>query len=806
MAHYEDDKIEYIKSDIEKIQRRLGMYISYKGSKGALHLVKEIVNNAIDEVSSAKSPGNKIEISFDEESNQITVIDNGRGIPFEDVELACTKIQSGSKFDMDSTSQEKVNVTSITAGENGVGLTAVNSLSKPTIISIYREGKKGTFWWEYGKLIKKEIVPQTKKDMPHGTTVSFIPGDKYLGKCKIDLKELTQWITYTSYLVDPDIKMGFNIIKKDSNVVKSMEFKHKNGMVDLLETFVDDPIIEPIYINFKGYYTMDSSGTVKFEADNGKNNQAGNKIVLQAAITLSRKTEQEEDSQHISFCNFVNTVDHGVHVNAVRTAWCQVTKMLTEETMTETELKKYRIIFDDSRQCLFFTVNLMCANPQFASQTKEKISNDELFNPIRYITWKFLLKYLKDNPLVLKKVCHTIKQCAKARVEFTSIQKSEYRPIDNLSEHTLKCFSPANDNGYREIFIVEGGSAKGSLSLARDARTQAIFGIRGVPKNSFGLELADILSNQEYKFLIKCLGCGVGKDFNIDHLKYDKIIIFTDSDIDGFRITSLLCTFFLTQYPEIVKAGKLYKAVAPLYIIDDKKHPYILNKIEYYSYFADKIAKIIDLYDTHDNPIKGKAFKDLLVQNNRYLDLLDGLVGNHFINPDIAEFITEYYHSGISDEKFNKLLQKKFPEMSFKKGIAKGVYNFTRQYVLINDEFLEHTKGLLEAIKANGSNDYSFKDSKLGTSMNHVTMGRFLQYTKKYMPKTMQRLKGLGEMDPSDLWKSSLNPATRELIQLNSYNIKAELEKFNILHKKANAQARKELMKDYTLDINDIDN
>ena len=801
---YQDDTIEYIESDIEKIARKPLMYISYSGSKGALHLAKEVINNAIDEAISKKSPGKTVEIFFDEKENKITVSDDGRGIPFDKVELVCTKIQAGSKFDRD-VDKSGVENKAFTAGENGVGITAVNALSDVMAFNIFRDGQKGTFVFNRGKLVKKEIVPATKKDKAHGTTVSFIPSDELLGKCKISFNEISEWVTNISYLIDPSVEMIFHYIRNNSDVIKTIEFKHENGIKDLLNSFVKKKLFESPYINFKGSYKAADNGDVIFEPEdpNNPNKSLGNDIVIQVALTMNPDITTDDDTHYKSFCNYVNTIDHGVHVNAVKTAWCQLATKLTMEAMSDNENKKYPISFDDARSGLFAVVNIMCDNPQFASQTKEKISNDGLFKPIRRIVYTYLLKYFKDNPSLLKKLTSFIKNNAKARLEIGKIRKSEYKPVDNLSENTLKCFNPANGDGYRELFIVEGGSAKGSLVTARDARTQALFALRGVPKNSFGIKLTELLTNQEFKYLIKVLGCGIGKDFNMSKLKYDKIIIFTDSDIDGFRITSLVCTFFITQYPEIVQEGLLYKAVAPLYIINDSKNPYILNKEKYYGYFADKIAKIISLYDEKGNKFKPSKFKELIIANNQYLSLLKSLINYYSISPDIIEFIIEYRTDKISERAFNTKLKAKFPEMKYHDNIVEGIYQGVYQFIEIDSTFELRSKFLKALMIKNGSNTFSFEDKN--TRFDNVTLGQFLRYAKKYMPEITSRLKGLGEMDPDDLWESSLNPSTRELIQLTSANIQDELEKFQILHGR-DSDARKELMKEYILDINDIDN
>lgn len=796
---YKDDEIVYLESDIQKIQTRTTMYISYKGSKASMQLCREIINNAIDEVINPLSPGDSIDILFDEESNMITVSDNGRGIPLDKVEIACTKIQAGSKLFRD---QDKTTFKT-SAGENGTGITCCNALSDNLTFIIYREGKKGTFVFQAGKLLKKEIIDVPKKEAnKHGTTVSFIPSEKYLGKCKIDHDELLEWITDISYLIDPNIKLSYHYASKKHPTIKTIEFKHENGVADMLDVFVKKQLFDPIYINFKGSYTVLENGDIEFLEETGKNPKyLENRIVIQAAYTINPDVHMDEDDHYKSFCNYIRTIDHGVHLVAMKTAWNQLVSKLTTDSLTPNEAEKYPITYEDARNGLFGTLNIMCTDPQFASQTKEKMSNDELFKPIRKILYFYLSKYFKDNPAVLKKVTQFVKANAKARLEIGKIKKSEYKPIDNLNEHTLKCFNPANGNGYRELFIVEGGSAKGTMVNARDPRYQALFAIRGVPKNTFGLKLVDILSNQEFKYLIKILGCGIGKDKNIDKLKYDKIIIFTDSDIDGFRIASLLCTFFLTQYPEIVERGLLYKAVAPLYIVDDAKHKYIMNKADYYRYFADRLIGKVELYQNGEKMTKSQL-KNFIIQNNQYLTALDVMTNYYSINPDLIEFIVQYKDE-TTDAGFKKLLKKKFPEMTYEDGVIKGIYNDAYQVCGIDKSFEFRAQQLKKMIIHNGGNTFTYTDK--GKTFKDVTLGQFLVAVKGYMPATKKRLKGLGEMTPEEMWNSSIDPKSRELIQLTTENIELELDRFRTLHGK-DSDARKELMKEYVLDPNDIDN
>ena len=808
MTKYVDDKIEYIQEDTLKIRTRPSMYISYKGSKGALHLAKEVINNAIDECISRKSPGNYILIEFDEGENRLTVMDNGRGIPLDKVELVCTKIQAGSKLYREADTQG-VDNKSFTAGENGVGITAVNALSHLFRFDIYHNDRKGVFVFSEGNLVSKEItdIPPVKNMVTkHGTTVTFIPSEEILGKCKINLKELRDWVSNISYLVDPNISIEFCYFKKGSDVMKSEKFRHTDGVKDLLKDFNSKSLFEPIYVNFKGSYRILDNGAIEFQEEDPKHPDftLGDDIVIQAAFTFNPDVHTDEDTHYMSFCNYVNTIDHGVHLNACKKAWCQFLVKACNDALSDTEAKKYQVSFDDARAGLFAVVNVMCDNPQFASQTKEKISNDDLFRPISWIVTRYITKFFKNNPAVLKRAITFVKTNMKARMEIGKIRKSEYRPIDSLSENTLKCFNPANGDGYKELFIVEGRSAKGSLVIARDARTQALFSLRGVPKNVNGLKLAEILANEEFKYLVKCLGCGIGQDFDMKKLRYDKIIIFTDSDIDGFRIASLICTFFITQYPEIVTRGMLYKAVAPLYIIDDPKHPYILNKSKYYEYFADKMVKAMTV-TKHGKELSRSELKKLIIQNSSYLSLLKALVNYYSVNPDIIEFLVFIMGSNINQKTLQAMIKKHFPEMQLTDDEFKGVYQGGYQMVSLDKTFYNRSKRLKELMNQNEDNVYDFIDSKTGISQKGITLGQLLRYAKRYMPFVKARIKGLGEMNPAQLWDSSLNPETRELIQLTSDNIETELAKFNVLHGK-DADLRKELMREYILDIEDIDN
>lgn len=796
-----DEKILYIENDIEKIRTKPGMYISYLGEKGALHLVKETVNNAIDECVNPKSPGKTVKILFHDYLNMVTISDDGRGLPIDMAEIVCTKIQSGSKFTRDA---EVIDVykKSFSAGENGVGMTATTALASKLYLTIYWNGQYGEFHFEEGKLVKK-IVKASDDPNKHGTTIAFIPSEQILGRCNMKFKDIEEWVNNTSYLIDPKITIILNRISHKKEYLPSIH-NHPNGIVDLLTDKCGKKLFtKPVYVGFEGYYLLDGDKVITYNAKSiSKKDIKGEPFKVYVAFGYAENGMEDNEDGCMTFCDYIHTVDNGVHANAAKLAWSQAVSKLTQEAMTENELKKYPITFDDTRVNLVFTMNLFCDKPQFASQTKEKISNDELFKPLRQVIYNGLIEQLRSNPKELKIITNWVKTCAKSRLEVNKIRKSEYRPMDSLAENTLSCFNPAYSNKYKELYIVEGDSAKGSLVTCRDARTQALFAVKGVPLNVFDCSLSKILQNEEFKYLIKILGCGIGKDFNIDKLKYDKVIIFTDSDIDGFRIASLLSVFFITQMPQLIENGKLFKAVAPLYIVDDKHHPYLLNKTEYYQLYADKITQNIELFNDKKSKIEKKEFKNLILKNTEYLNELRYLMKYFHVHPDIIEFTVRFYQ----DKDFGKKLTKRFSEMSCENNVVFGVYNDNYQYLIIDDIFINMSKRLREIIfdTNNGNIFYNFSDNSYKN--NNGTLGQLFLYSEKYLPKIKSRIKGLGELPADILWETVLNPSKRELTMLSIEKMSIDLERFKILHGKNIADQRRALMDHYILDKEDIDN
>lgn len=778
MPTFTDDKFEVLKDDITRLRKKTTMYISNRGCKGALHLCKEAINNAIDEAMSPLSPCDAITIELNSNLNQLMVMDNGRGIPFEQVETICTYLHSGSNIDK---SEDKENAAEV-AGENGVGVTAINALSKKLYFVIYREGKRGIFTFKDGK-IQKPKYESCDADK-HGTAIVFIPDEAYLGKCRISAKELESWINDISFTVPPKVNITFNHIKKGKEVPITKTFHHEGGLLDLITSMVPHNIIKPIHL------IQESS---RYE---------DKKTHSEVIFTIAEG--DISDAKNIrSYCNRVITIDGGIHVDAAKLAWCKAVLKLCAEQMSEREKERLTLTFEDCRVGLSFVVILNTPIPGFTGQTKQKVDNDTIFKPMAEAIRMDLLEYFHGNPTEAKKVVALVKATARERQSAIKVRKSDYRAYDTFEANTSKIYAPCSSKKYAELWIMEGDSAKGGFTGFRDPRYQAAFKLKGNPKNVYGCSLGEILQNKELRALTKVLGCGVGKDFRLNKLKFDKIIFFVDSDIDGWNMVSLLSAYFLCVLPEVVQAGKVYRAMAPFYILKDKKHPYLLSKNEYYELFAEEVAKHMRLVRLDGHELTPDEMRELIHANRDYLEELDSLVKYYSTNNEIIEFAIVYSKS----EKFEGPLEAKFPELSYDRAThcVEGSYRLTYQLLRLDQSFYARTKRLAEIIHNTNNDEIYFRLNESGNiSEEVISLGTFFQKSKAYLPKVDRRIKGIGELPGEVLWETTLNPENRELTRLTIEDLEQELDTVRVLHG-PDAELRKSFMQDYVFNKDDLD-
>lgn len=805
---FEYDKQVYLDDDIDKIQTKTGMYISYLGEKGAGQLAHEMINNGVDECENPKSPGKYIEIIYDIPTDQLSVEDDGRGIKEDDVpmEILCTKLNSGSKF----TREQGGN----SAGENGVGMTATNALSESFTLSTFVEGSNHSIKFEEGRKVEDNTVKSKKT---HGTKVSFVPSKKYLGKgTSIPYKEVLEWVESLTYFMQSKIKIDF-VITNGLEVVKEVKMKSKT--IDKLLNKHIEKAVSPTFI-----FSDSCDGKEEW-----RDRIIDRKLNLSFVFAYSADLEPYVDS----YCNFVNTVDGGVHMKVVTDCLVKYLSDATQAAMSDSEKEKISILNVDVNTGLNLLVNLSTdMQIQFVGQTKEKLSNPALIPYIEKMTKRSLENYFKENADKLKGLTKIIKLNARARLEAQKIKDSSVSNsrINIFKDLLCNNFIPANNRGkkYRELIAIEGKSAKGSGTNGRDPDTQAFFAFRGFTANGISNSLDELVGvdgNVEWRQFVEKLGCNIGPKFDITKCNYDKIIMLTDADIDGAGITSGICSFFHRHLRPLVEAGMLYKAITPLYKTTDKNNEYVVSKQDFISIFEKKLLKKFKIAPVYIGSndieyISKDEFSNFLYATSDYEWLL-GKFAKHFKNKDLLiEKIAIFLHK-LSVEfdnpidtllnnddirrEFTIYLQEDYPELYLKGNKIMGIVDGRHKIMLINNDIYSKSQELFPIFDIYGGLllvKEKEKDEK------GLSILEFFKYVTKYIPKIVHRYKGVGEADGNVLWDTTLNPDTRTLIQMTSDDVEKEAAVFDKLYgdKKQNKIDRKLMMKNFKLRRDEIDN
>lgn len=497
---FKDDEYVQLQNEFEQIQQCIGMYISYTGKKAALHLFKEIFNNALDECVNKNSPANRVEVYFDEDTQEIIISDNGRGIPFDLMKTVCTKKHTSTKFG------RKFNVES--AGENGVGLKVTAALSTYFMMVSYRGNESKTLEFVEGSL--KEYPIKKEKKTRFGTMLKFTPSEKYLGKCDLDADDICDWLQSMSYICPVGIDMKLVAQKKKSDTIISREYTHVGLSADVLN-MADSLEFTPINL----------SGVAKLNPEDEEMT-----MMLDASFGYDKSIDEETID---SYCNYVHTVENGTHVDACDAAICA---FFTREAKRMDANAKYEVLYEDCKKGLILAVNCRATEPQFSGQTKEKVTNQKIRSEGRKIIIGALEKYFLENQALLKKIIEYLRKIARIRIEAHSIKGIDVKKPTNWMEETdipgyFRIEDP-NYKGYKELIITEGVSAGGAVLNVRNPKYQAVFRLLGVVENTLGIPLQKAMKNQTMRGLVKVLGCGIGSDFDINNLRWNKIIIMTD--------------------------------------------------------------------------------------------------------------------------------------------------------------------------------------------------------------------------------------------------------------------------------------
>jgi DNA gyrase subunit B len=545
---------------LEPVRRRPAMYIGDVGARGLHHLVYEVVDNSIDEAVAGFCTAIKVEIEAD---NSVTVTDNGRGIPTDQhptqkksaLEVVMTMLHAGGKFDHAS--------YKVSGGLHGVGVSVVNALSELCWVEVCRDGIVYRQEYERGK--PREDVKEIGNRKQSGTKTHFEPDKTIFSEVIFKYSTIAARMRELAYL-NSGLKITLVDHRQDG---KQQEFMYKGGLSSFVEYINENKIVmfkKPIYF--------------RTEKDG---------VDVEVAI-------QYNDSYNenlFSYVNNINTIEGGTHLTGFRTA---LTRTINNYIIKNNLLKSGKsakngkngksgiaVIGDDSREGLVAIISVKVPDPQFEGQTKTKLGNSEVRGIVESITNEYLANHFEENPSVAKKIADKIISAALSREAARKAKELTRRKtaLDHAALPGKLADCSLTDPKMCEIYIVEGDSAGGSAKQGRDRRFQAILPLRGKILNVEKARMDRILSNEEIRTMITALGCGIREDFNIDGLRYHKVIIMTDADIDGAHIRTLILTFLFRHMRELIEQGNVYIAQPPLYkVYKGKKEQYAYNEEE----------------------------------------------------------------------------------------------------------------------------------------------------------------------------------------------------------------------------------
>jgi len=745
---------------VDAVRKRPAMYIGDTTSRGLHHMVYEVVDNSIDECMGGYATSIEVIVHAD---NSVTVIDDGRGIPVDihktmnkpALEVVMTTLHAGGKFDHKA--------YRVSGGLHGVGVSVVNALSEWLEVEVRRDGKIYHQEYKCGKTASKVKVIGSAKNT--GTKVTF----------KSDLEIFPAGINYSFDILSNRLRelaflnKDLKIILKDERAKgREVEFKFAGGIVSFVEFLNKN---KNVLHKKVVYFAKEKDG-------------------VQAEVAMQYNDGYAESI--FTFANNINTIEGGTHLTGFKSAltrtinqYCKAKKLLKNEDST--------ISGDDAREGLSAVISAKIPNPQFEGQTKTKLGNSEVEGIIESIVNEALGSFMEENPPVANKIIEKAVLAARAREAARKARELTRRKgaLEGASLPGKLADCQETDASLCEVYLVEGDSAGGSAKQGRDRRFQAILPLKGKILNVEKARLDKALSNEEIRTIITAIGCGIGEEFDIAKIRYHKIIIMCDADVDGSHIRTLILTLFYRQMPALIENGHIYIAQPPLYKIKrGKREEYIQTEDEYNNLLLElgtegmTLVRVKDKHQFTDKQLK--AVLDSLIELEGYGNAIErsGATLSKYISlrhkktkklPLYMVKVEQEPHFLYNDDELSKYVgdddaakSKDYIEFYEAREIEKIIDKIDKLGVDMEeyDAPEEAVKEKKSSKKDTGKPTYTIKMEKETKGL--YSLKEVLRFVKSVGKEGMsiQRYKGLGEMNPTQLWETTMDPEKRTLLKV----------------------------------------
>ncbi len=791
---YDADSIKVL-GGLEAVRKRPAMYIGSTGPVGLHHLVWEVVDNAVDEALAGFCDTVSVTVHAD---NSVTVVDNGRGIPVSihkeegrsAAEVVMTVLHAGGKFDSKS--------YKVSGGLHGVGVSVVNALAETLELEIWRDG----YTWEqsYERGAPQAPIKRAGKTEKRGTKITFLPDKQIFENIEFNYDTLAQRLREMSFL-----NKGLTVRLKDERTDKQAEFHYNGGISEFIKHLNKNKNVlhtTPIYAEI---------------------DRVVNEDTIHMEFALQYNDAYAENV--FSFANNINTVDGGTHLSGFRSALTRGINQFGQNQGLFKDVKE-NLQGEDVREGLVAVVSVKVPQPQFEGQTKGKLNSD-IQSIMASFVYEKLMESFEKNPTVGRKICAKAIDASRAREAARKARELTRRKgaLDSGGLPGKLADCQERDPERCELFLVEGDSAGGSAKQGRDRRYQAILPLRGKILNVEKARFDKMLGHEEIRALITALGTGIGKDdFDVAKLRYGKVIIMTDADVDGSHIRTLLLTFFYRQMPELVERGHVYIAQPPLYLIKKGKSTrYIRDEKEFRREVLRRATEDHAVeFGTGAKKLKleGGDLTNFLMAFGEYIEIYtklekrigDGRPIDALLRSDLSKKVELENQTKL--EKVAKDLRAEGFKTEIKLDEEHNIHflafrSETQPERILDWELLSSPEYRRLTDLHKRVQEYDKPPFVITSNGSQVTIEDRKELVEHVMSVgkksfTVQRFKGLGEMNPNQLWETTMDADQRIMLQVRVEDQVEADSIFTVLMGDV-VEPRRQFIEDNALDVKNLD-